>query len=242
MSIPRPWLQDFLFDAVRPAAPTDLPPLPRPVSHQEVRSVAASENHDPLILLPDGIPRKHLYLQLDTDVMPREMYIRRTVAEKLLKAQEQLPLGFSLLALDTWRTMDAQRELMRIYTAEDPQMREGSVSNADDPVLLPPHTTGGAIDLTLAFEGQGLPLGADFDEFGEVADANYFETLPASAPAADVLARDLRRLLTGVLGERGFAPYVQEWWHFSYGDQRWAAQYGHEHSLYSTIAPIQNVT
>jgi zinc D-Ala-D-Ala dipeptidase len=33
--------------------------------------------------------------------------------------------------------------------------------------------------------------------------------------------------------EAGFAPYQLEWWHFSFGDQNWAAYYGLESSLYA---------
>ncbi|OFT63645.1 M15 family metallopeptidase [Corynebacterium sp. HMSC05E07] len=235
--IPRPWLRDYLFDEVRPHVPTDLPPLPPPVSHEQVRTIPKGENGDPLIILPPDIERDHKYLLLETNVMPDEMYLRQSVADRLRAAQKGLPSGFQIQILDSWRTMEAQHELMRLYLEEDPELREGSVSDANDKVVAPPHTTGGAVDLTLSLNGQGLPMGADFDAFGNVADFRFFEALDDTSDKEDLLARDLRRLLAAVLIEQGFAPYIQEWWHFSFGDQRWAAQYQRPESLFSTIMP-----
>jgi D-alanyl-D-alanine dipeptidase len=37
--------------------------------------------------------------------------------------------------------------------------------------------------------------------------------------------------------EEGFAGHPDEWWHFSWGDQMWAALTGAPHAFYSA-API----
>lgn len=44
-----------------------------------------------------------------------------------------------------------------------------------------------------------------------------------------------RRLLCKVMNKEGFANYPGEWWHFSYGDQLWAAYRYKRYALYSSI-------
>ncbi|MDY3127662.1 MAG: M15 family metallopeptidase [Corynebacterium sp.] len=237
MPIPRPWLPPHNIPDLRRAVPADLPPLPQPVDYAAVKAVAVGENNDPLIPVPDTLDQEHLYLQLGSELMPRIMYLRQEVVTRLLKAQGSLPPGFRFVLLDTWRTVDAQRELMRIYLEEDPNLGDGYVSDADDSHVHAPHTTGGAVDLTLSYHGCALRMGADFDEFAPTAHFLALEDISPTADAETLLARDLRRLLAKVLIDASFAPLSQEWWHFSYGDQRWAAHYGLPESLYSTCLP-----
>lgn len=233
--IPRPWLKEFVLDELRPLVPVDLPPLIQPINHDEVRRIARAENGDQLIRLPDSLQQNHIYSRLESITMPRDMYARASVVKRLEEAQKQLPEGLDLLILDTWRTLAFQEELGEIYLDEDPELRPGSVASTSDTDIDPPHTTGGAVDLTLSYKGIGLPLGTDFDSFDDLAESNYFESIPPEADPYQLLIRDLRRLLSMVLIQQEFAPYLQEWWHFSYGDQRWAAQYGHSSSLFSMI-------
>ena len=96
----------------------------------------------------------------------------------------------------------------------------GFVSDPWSNAPVPPHTTGGAVDLTRGWRGAVLGLGTDFDAF-----------LPDSAPAAlegeaGSIARDLRRLLASLLHAEGMTVIGSEWWHWSYGDQYWAARTG----------------
>jgi D-alanyl-D-alanine dipeptidase len=70
------------------------------------------------------------------------------------------------------------------------------------------HNLGVAVDVTLVDAGTGreLPMGTAFDTFSAAAHT-------ANA-AGEALANRLR--LKRVMEREGFAPYDQEWWHFSY--------------------------
>jgi D-alanyl-D-alanine dipeptidase len=35
----------------------------------------------------------------------------------------------------------------------------------------------------------------------------------------------------------GFTNYVDEWWHFDFGDQNWAWMSGSDHAIHGKIAP-----
>ena len=91
----------------------------------------------------------------------------------------------------------------------------GFVSSTAIAAFTPPHVTGGAVDITLDAGAGPLALGTDFDSFEPAAGVAALEGL--DSPDAV-----LRRVLYWSLVSAGFAPYAQEWWHYSYGDQNWA--------------------
>lgn len=229
----RRWLKPYDVEAVRAATPTGLPPLPEPPSDEAARAATVRETGAPLVPLPPDIPTYHAYLEFGA-AFPRDMLARDEVIERIRQAQTYIPEPFTLLVLDTWRSREAQRELGRIYRETYPELDATFVADPDDTELIAPHTLGAAVDLTLCFEGEGLPLGSDFDQFDATAGAMYLER-EVDLTAKQELDRDLRRLLSHAMLEAGFAPLASEWWHFSYGDQRWAAFYGHRESLYDQV-------
>ena len=84
----------------------------------------------------------------------------------------------------------------------------------------PPHLTGGAVDVTLGDgEGRALDLGTGFDAFVPEAAARALEGTPGPT-------RDLRRTLYWAMSAQGFTAYLEEWWHFDYGDQFWGLATG----------------
>lgn len=153
------------------------------------------------------------------------MLLREGVLERLREAAEALPPEFGLVVLDAHRTLDEQRALGEFYD------RDGSMAQYVAPVrddaIRPPHTTGGAVDVTLSWRGEALALGTDFDSFSPDAHLDAFE-------GEDSVVRRLRRLLAVVMVDAGFAPYRYEWWHWSYGEDVWAATYGQD-PLYDII-------
>jgi D-alanyl-D-alanine dipeptidase len=97
-----------------------------------------------------------------------------------------------------------------------------------------PHSTGGAVDLTICKMRNAEPLymGSIFDDATELAHTDYFETAGRKPKAieakeslenfSDAEAKQNRRLLYWLMLEAGFTNNPNEWWHFSWGDQMWA--------------------
>lgn len=81
------------------------------------------------------------------------------------------------------------------------------------------HTTGGAVDLTLA--------GADDDPPAGVPCCRCDAVAPA--PAGRL------RMLTGALTVAGLVNDVQRWWHWSYGDASWASVTGAPQARYGPV-------
>ncbi|MCY4666060.1 MAG: hypothetical protein OXC00_15500 [Acidimicrobiaceae bacterium] len=135
-----------------------------------------------------------------------------------MTADEMLPDGFGLIVLDGWRSLAAQQRLLDYYGSD--ASRNGFVARIEPEGARPPHTTGGAVDLTLSWEGVALGLGTDYDSFDETARLEAFEG------GGDGLVRRLRRLLAGVMHAAGMICYGSEWWHWSFGDDVWASAAG----------------
>lgn len=144
---------------------------------------------------------------------PRSIRMRSSLLTRLIDADHQLPAPLRLCVLDAFRTTAEQQVLIEYYSSEGPT--EGFVASLEEGTFRPPHTTGGAVDLTLAYRGEPLALGTDFDAFSPLAALHAFES-------SDSLTRRLRRVLSESLVQAGLVPYELEWWHWSFGDDVWA--------------------
>jgi D-alanyl-D-alanine dipeptidase len=205
-----------------------LPPVPKTTLPRGF--IPVIDNGDPLEPIADGIQVIPAYTADRWPGVNTTLCVRSEVNRRLKAAQALLPPGFVFAVLDAWRSATLQRALHDHYYMETSKLEQGYVSDPDSADLIPPHTTGGAVDITLAWMGVALRLGTDFDSFSPAAWATAFEDEPTREPE-----RSLRRLLTYVLTKHGFCPYPKEWWHFSYGDQVWAYNVGEEAAIFETI-------
>ncbi len=93
----------------------------------------------------------------------------------------------------------------------------------------PPHSTGAALDLTLADSyGKDLDMESDYGDF---------ETplVYTNAEGLTDLQRQNRILLITSMANQGFMSYPGEWWHFSLFDREWAAYLGLKVALYTRM-------
>jgi D-alanyl-D-alanine dipeptidase len=186
--------------------------------------------------------------------------LREGVIERLLQAQrllqERSP-NCRLAVFDAWRPLAVQRFMVAYSIAEECQRRgvdphqpsaelvavEHEVGRfwappSDDPATPPPHSTGAAVDLTLAGpDGEPLDLGSPIDAIGAVSEPDHFavvarEVSDPQLRSQAALFQQRRDLLAAVMLEAGFAQHPNEWWHFSHGDQLWAWRTGDHQAIY----------
>jgi len=79
------------------------------------------------------------------------------------------------------------------------------------------HSRGSTVDLTLTRDGEPLPMGTDFDFFGELSHTEH--------PAITGEARENRLLLRRIMAAAGFRNYVKEWWHYTLIDEPYPDRY-----------------
>lgn len=213
-----------------------------------------ADNGEPLLPLPAALQRlqPHPYQALGAPYGAGldPFRLRLGVIGRLLLAQEALAQrseGLRLAIFDAWRPLAVQRFMVEhAFGAEcrrrglDPQGPDPCLevrelvgrfwaSPSEDPAAPPPHSTGGAVDLTLAAaDGALLAMGGEIDALGpESEPGHYAAAAQASSGAGAVDAgparwHQRRLLLRAVMVAAGFVQHPNEWWHFSYGDQLWA--------------------
>ncbi|NDD66526.1 hypothetical protein EBZ35_02605 [bacterium] len=158
------------------------------------------------------------------------MYARPELAEKIKLMLAILPLHLGIAVYEAFRPVSLQQtyfiakavELGKEYPSwsDDRLYRETSKWVA--PFLdgcIPPHCTGGAIDLVL-FDVATKTL-VDMGKFGVLWGEN---------PIAATLSKGLsdaqkrhRTLLMHAAVFAGLSNYGKEYWHVAYGDQMWGA-------------------
>lgn len=194
--------------------------------------VPVRECGEPLVVLPLDVARAILY---DDFPLPARTgpLVRRGLVDRLRAARAALPEGVDLVVLDGWRSRGFQAALREHYLSTQGDIGTQYVAAVDDDALRAGHTTGGAVDVTLGWRGVPLALGTDYDAFTALAHPAAFERA-----GADERVRDLRRLLAAVMTDAGFAPYPVEWWHWSWGEQWWAAVTGSPQAHYDVVDPV----
>jgi D-alanyl-D-alanine dipeptidase len=226
------------------------------------------EADEPLEPLPPELLRiePHPYAALGAPYGPGAdpFRLRRGVIARLLQAEAALRLehpDWRLAVFDAWRPLAVQRFMVEHTLRVECLARgidPGSASAArdelleevgrfwappcDDPAMPPPHSTGAAVDLTLAADdGSLLDMGGAIDAIGPVSEPEHHAAAAAAdpnGPAAGWHGR--RRALQDAMAAAGFVQHPNEWWHFSHGDQLWAWRSGANGARYGRVGGISS--
>ncbi|MUL38159.1 M15 family metallopeptidase [Gloeocapsopsis dulcis] len=211
------------------------------------QQVPILECHEPLVPIPlekFAVVSPHPYQQLGAVYGDRSpYYLRQSVVSALLTAQTQLQKQYPcwrILIFDAYRPVAVQ-QFMVDYTFNQVVQTAGlQVSNlsatqrqeiweqvyqlwavpSSDKRYPPPHSTGGAVDVTLVNSmGENVDMGSAIDELSERSHPDYYAT---STCAEAQQYHHHRQILFEVMHFAGFQRHPGEWWHFSLGDQIWA--------------------
>ena len=228
----------------------------RPIPYQpEVKwkHLPIRENDEKLVGLKE-LAREHpilsvpqYYQQGIPGALP-ECFVRQQVARRLERAAALLPAGWQLVVWDGWRPVKVQEFLFQRFASalisSQPQLSpQEQIELVSTYVAAPsaaaccpsPHLTGGAVDVTLRDDsGHDVAMGTEFDEFSEKAHTRFYEE-KQNLNLQEQQYLHNRRILYWVMREAGFSNYANEWWHFDYGNQLWAAR---EHKPQAFYGPV----
>ena len=169
----------------------------------------------------------------------KDIYIRKSVKDRLEKAISSLGSGYKFKIFDGFRTIETQKYIFKLFkdeiTAQNPSLSESEIIKktihlVPHPDLKPkkyevlPHNSGGAIDLSLEKDGKLLDMGTEFDEVSKYIETNYFEReADQDYPKARWKeVKKNRRLLYSIMIEQGFSNHPGEWWHYNLGNCPWS--------------------
>ena len=215
-------------------------------------NIKINECNEPLVSIPESIFRltPHPYMSLgapySTGADP--WVLRPSVLKRLIRAQQYLSdisPHLQLALFDAWRPISVQKFMFN-YTVQEICKSKGIDINdlsangdindviegvgrfwakpSSNPLTPPPHSTGAAIDLTLAdMTGNPLDLGGEIDFIGAESSPDFYKEDNLGIPCSKhQVFHNRRSLLFSVMDQAGFVQHPNEWWHFSYGDQLWS--------------------
>lgn len=211
----------------------DLPPIPFVHEPPDWGRLPIRDNNEPLVPLPTvgRLRGESLYYAQGIPETSPVVSVRAGVLARLLAVVDALPPDVSLLVFDGYRPLAVQQWLWDTYLrqirTENPRLSDAEAdavirrfvaAPVADPLRPPPHRTGGAVDVYLVDDATGthLPMGTAPDEVAPESATRIFEDAPIAPFTAN------RRLLWHAMTDAGFANYPGEWWHYEYGNQRWA--------------------
>lgn len=170
-------------------------------------------------------------------------FLRETVINYLMEAQtylQQLRPDWRIQIFDAYRPVAVQKFMVNYSFSQavgERGLTELTLSEVQkqsiweevykiwaepslDKKTPPPHSTGGAVDITLVDEmGQTINMGSPIDELSDRSLPDYYADIKVEfAPQYHAN----RLLLKEVMEKAGFTRNPKEWWHFSFGDQMWA--------------------
>lgn len=208
---------------------------------------AVFESQEPLVSVQElfgkaGVP--FVYRPpIDVAKAIPEVVLRKTAANKLLKAAKKLPKGIIFYISEGYRPLWYQKQIFSEISEQikqkypkfsEKELWEEVTQYVADPTLCPPHTTGGAIDIALAYTNKRmLDMGAPLNATDEKANTFYNQLTSQQ--------KYNRQVLFDTMTSVGFVNLPTEWWHYSYGDQYWAI-YNHQPNAIYDKLDIQNVT
>ena len=214
--------------------------------------------YEPLVSLPLELLRlePHPYVSVGAPYGPDAdpFRLRSGVVQRLLQAQQTLKQRHPELRLaifDAWRPVVVQAFMVEFSVEQEAKrcgvdrddaagmtgVREAVnrfwAEPSRNPATPPPHSTGGAVDLTLAssLDGTQLFMGGMIDAINEISEPDHF--VQAAAGTDKAIWHKRRCLLRSVMSAAGFAQHPNEWWHFSHGDQLWAWRSGQSTAIYA---------
>ena len=217
------------------------------IADPKVISIPIIENRDPFV---DLIDQKIIAFGPSPEVPNNTDYtkMRQTVYNRIVQAQNLLPTGMRICLYECYRSLNLQTQLFmnryNIIRDHHPKWSEeqlfnettklvSPIMNFDGSQNIPPHSTGGAIDIYLVDEkGHPLDMGIHPKDWMDNEDGTVSQT---NSTLISKEAQTNRDTMNKALEAVGFINYPTEYWHWSYGDRYWAYQLGQPHAIYGPL-------
>ncbi|MBN2095322.1 MAG: M15 family metallopeptidase [Candidatus Aenigmarchaeota archaeon] len=212
------------------------------IPDKELAKVPLRDNGEKMVSVKDACPKiairlGHYIRKEGRKFCEDACLVRESVAEKLNLAQSLLPNGHRLLLRCGYRPLSIQikrynwmeNKLKKKHPDWSKEKLKVETGKCVAPLdIVPPHSTGGAVDVSIIGpDGRRLDMGSQLGRFTE-------KTYTCSKKISTEGIKN-RKILIRVMKKAGFVNYPTEYWHWSYGDQYWAAILKKKHSIYKGL-------
>jgi zinc D-Ala-D-Ala dipeptidase len=202
--------------------------------------IAIEENNEPLVEIKET---KKLRFGLIQKQYQPLFWVRKSVAEKLMRVSESLPTDLKLVLIEGYRTLEHQKESwdtkFEKLKTENPELTVEEIERKVRLVVAKPnplanHHCGGAVDVTLLYaDGRLLDMGTPYPSEG--VEIELYRKFPMLSSEITQEHRVNRKIMRDVMETEDFVWYPGEWWHFCYGDRMWAVYSNQKECVYGPI-------
>lgn len=198
-----------------------------------IRNIPVCENEDILVKI-SSLGATRIVVSCPEE---RGVLVRKSVLDKLVVASSMLPPDLKLFIRYGYRSVCVQEKFWNDVCVEvkqkNPDFTPDEVESlARKYSALPngngPHQTGGAVDVLI------VDKNGNFLDFGSEYCAHNDAT-PMHTKSINTEQQKQRKQLRKIMQSVGFSYYPGEWWHFSFGDQAWAAYTGNKCAVYGPV-------
>ena len=205
------------------------------------RAIVFSEKKDQEIV-HFGKYIENLQLQIVFNSEIPTFYVRKIIADKLILITQSLQKSNQFLYIHClYRDLEEQERRFKNRVIEVRSQNQGlSEKEVEDiakkftakPSLLSPHVTGAAVDLCFGNNKTGKLL-----DYGTVIREMNSRTAFDSKELSKI-QKENRKFLRRTMEKHDFVCYPGEWWHYSFGDQAWAAYHGEKYAFFGGVEKI----
>lgn len=169
------------------------------------------------------------------------IFLRESVVLKLHEAMNLLPKGYRFKIYDGFRTREVQKKM---FTETFDLVKRTHADWSEEKIieyvqlfvapadldLLPPHLTGGAVDLTIIDTNENeLDMGGAYGTVATEVRRDYFKT-------RNTAVHKNRMTLYAAMKSVEMFSYSNEWWHYNFGNQAWAYELKKDFAFYGDAA------
>lgn len=200
------------------------------------RTIKVKESGEPLVDVRKVCPKVFIALKPERK-SEKTYYTRKAVANKLNQVSKLLPKGYYLKLRDAYRPIKFQKyyynktykKLKKIYKNYSSKNLEKLLNSLVYPlgVDLPPHSTGGAVDVNLT---KSLKTG-HIIKLSTKKLPKYEQNGITNKKIPKEIQKN-REILYKAMIKAGFVNNPEEWWHYSYGDKDWAMLKNKNYAIY----------
>lgn len=221
------------------------------IADPKVLAIPIQDNQDPWV----DLTKQNIILYGPSPEVPNNKdytHLRQSVYTKLVEAQRRLPKGSHFCLYEGYRSLWLQKIIFEKQYSNVKKRHPtwsphqlfvettklvSPVKNLDHSYNIPPHATGGAIDIYLVNdEGKTVDMGIHPKDW--MQDVDGVLSLTASNHIS-ATAKKNRRIMSDALSAVGFVNYPTEYWHWSYGDRYWAYITGSGHAIYGAPSMLK---
>lgn len=201
--------------------------------------VVIQENNEPLVEMKET--QKLRVGLVEKSYIP-SFFVRKTIAEKLVRVSENLSQSINLVLIEGYRSLESQEYEWNLIFKEiknkNPDISDDEIEKQVRLIVAKPsplanHHCGGAVDIALVDDnGILIDMGTSYISQASFDEKQRFQMLSSEITEEQ---KANRKILRDAMETEDFVWYPGEWWHYCWGDRMWAVYSNQTKCFYGPV-------